>query len=102
MQSQQEQSLRATNAELEKQLAAKNRDLEIEAALERVRTVAMGMRKPGDLLSICRALFAELQLLDFSDLRNAIIHTYLNVNYLIDYDYSDFTQGHISHIPYSD
>jgi hypothetical protein len=102
MQSQQEQSLRAKNDELEKRLAAKNRELEIEAALERVRAVAMGMRKPGDLLSICRALFAELQLLDFSDLRNAIIHTYLNVNYLIDYDYSDFTQGHISHIPYSD
>ena len=33
----------------------KNRDLEVEASLERVRAVAMGMRRPDDMLD-----FAEL------------------------------------------
>ena len=101
MKSQQEQSLEIINAELEKQLAEKNRDLQIEASLERVRTVAMSMRKPADLLSICESLFRELQLLDFGNLRNALVHTYLNSNYIIDYDYSDFSKGTINHIPYS-
>ncbi|GAB4372503.1 MAG: hypothetical protein Kow0042_15850 [Calditrichia bacterium] len=47
-------------AELEKQVAEKtadllkkNQELEIEAALERVRTVAMGMSTSDDLLNIC-------------------------------------------------
>ena len=101
MKSHQEQSLEIKNAELEKQLAEKNRDLQIEASLERVRTVAMSMRKPDDLLSICESLFRELQLLDFGDLRNALVHTYSNSNYIIDYDYSDFSKGTINHIPYS-
>ncbi|HEY4195084.1 MAG TPA: hypothetical protein VGM63_06095, partial [Mucilaginibacter sp.] len=102
MKNKQEQDLELKNAELEKQLAAKNRELEIEASLERVRAVAMGMTRPEDLLNISRSLFKELQLLEFSDLRNAIIHTYTDdQSYFIDYDYSDFTKGHISHIPYS-
>ena len=37
-------------AVLEKKLIVKNRELEIEAALERVRTVAMDMKNPDDLL----------------------------------------------------
>jgi len=44
--------LEETIEELEhkrKAVEAQNRELEIEASLERVRTVAMGMRKPGDL-----------------------------------------------------
>ncbi len=101
MKSQQEHSLEIKNAELEKQLAEKNRDLQIEASLERVRTVAMSMRKPDDLLSICESLFLELQQLDFGNLRNVIVHTYLNSNYIIDYDYSDFSKGTVNHIPYS-
>ena len=101
MKSQQERSLEIKNAELEKQLAEKNRYLQIEASLERVRTVAMSMRKPADLLSICESLYRELQLLDFGNLRNALVHTYLNSNYIIDYDYSDFSKGTIIHIPYS-
>jgi signal transduction histidine kinase/coenzyme F420-reducing hydrogenase delta subunit len=74
MKSPKEQSLAAKNAELEKQLAAKNRDLEIEAALERVRTVAMGMRAADDLLNICKILFEELTSLGFTELRNAMIN----------------------------
>ncbi len=52
----------------------KNRDLEIEAALERVRTVAMGMRAANDLLSIGKILFEELTTLGFAELRNAMIN----------------------------
>ncbi len=74
MDSKQEKLLRARAAELEKQLVEKSRDLEIEASLERVRTMAMGMRTPDDLLSICQILFEELTALGFVELRNAMIN----------------------------
>ena len=84
------------------ELEEKNRKLEIEAALERVRTVAMSMEKPDDILKICEALFKELQKSGFSELRNALINTFVDEkNYFIDYAYSDFTGGTISRIPYS-
>ncbi|MGZ3776419.1 MAG: hypothetical protein ACXVI9_02105, partial [Mucilaginibacter sp.] len=57
-----------------KAVEEKNRDLEIEAALERVRTVAMGMRAADDLLNICKILFEELTALEFAELRNAMIN----------------------------
>ena len=57
-----------------KAVEEKNRDLEIEAALERVRTVAMGMRTADDLLNICKILFQELVALGFGELRNAMIN----------------------------
>ncbi|MBS1502569.1 MAG: hypothetical protein JST32_10935, partial [Bacteroidetes bacterium] len=74
MDSKLEKSLLSRTAELEKELAEKTSQLEIEAALERVRTVAMGMRTPNDLLSICKVLFEELTALGFSELRNAMIN----------------------------
>ena len=84
------------------EIVDKTHELEIEAALERVRAVAMSMNTPDDLLNICKALFKELQHLQFGEVRNAIIHTYLEEkNYFIDYDYSDFNNEHISQIPYS-
>src|SRR5450755_1498519 len=52
--------LEETIEELEqkrKAVEAQNRELEIESSLERVRAVAMGMRKPDDLLGICEVLF---------------------------------------------
>src|SRR5215471_10133337 len=54
--------LEETIEELEqkrKAVEAQNRELEIQNALERVRTIAMGMSKPDDLLSICEILFHE-------------------------------------------
>ena len=97
--------LEETIAELEqkrKAVEAQNRELEIESSLERVRTVAMSMNKPDDLLSICEVLFKELRALGFTELRNALIYTFVDEkNYFNDYDYSDFTGGNISHIPYS-
>ena len=44
------------NAELKQQLAANARKLKIETSLERVRTVAMTMKKPADMLEICKTI----------------------------------------------
>jgi signal transduction histidine kinase len=65
--------LEETIEELElkrKAVEAKNRELEIEAALERVRAVAMGMNKPDDMLEICYTIANQLQLLKVAELRN--------------------------------
>ena len=84
------------------ELEQKNRELEIESALERVRTVAMSMHKQDDLMEICKAVYVELQALGFSELRNTLIDTFVDEeNYFIDYDYSEFTGGTSSKIPYS-
>src|SRR6186997_745015 len=69
--------LEETIEELEqkrKAVEAQNKELEIESSLERVRAVAMGMRKPCDLLDICQILYTELLALGFSELRNAMIN----------------------------
>ena len=65
------------NEELQKQveekaaeLIQKNRELEIEASLERVRTVAMSMQKPDDLLDVCKIISDQLELLNVTDIRN--------------------------------
>jgi uncharacterized protein YcgL (UPF0745 family) len=97
--------LEETIEELEqkrKAVEAQNRELEIESSLERVRAVAMGMKKSDDLLSICEVLFKELQTLGFSNLRNALINTFADEqHYFIDYDFSDFAGGSSTRIPYS-
>ena len=62
---------KARNAELQaavdvktKELLAKNRDLEIEAALERVRGRAMAMRSSDELADLVTLVFQELTALD--------------------------------------
>ncbi|TFV93636.1 hypothetical protein E4S40_15445 [Algoriphagus kandeliae] len=52
------------------ELETKNRELEIEASLERVRTVAMGMKKPEDMLDVCRILADQLQGFGIENIRN--------------------------------
>src|SRR5215467_267832 len=95
MNTQQDLQLQKRMAELERQLANnlielenKNRDLEIESSLEQVRTVAMAMRKPGDMLEICKTISDQLSLLNVKEVRNvqtAIFNeqkgTYLNHEY---------------------
>ena len=84
------------------ELEYKNRELLIETSLEKVRAVAMGMHKPDDMLNVCRVLFQELISLGFDELRNTLIHAFVDAeHYFIDYDYSDATGGHIAKIPYS-
>ncbi len=83
------------------ELEEKNQELEIETSLERVRTVAMGMKKPDDLLTICEVLFNELYKIGFKKMRCSLIHIFKDEqNYFDDYDYSDFTGGKISTIPF--
>ncbi|MCW8803956.1 MAG: nuclear transport factor 2 family protein, partial [Ignavibacteriaceae bacterium] len=89
-------------AEKTENLLAKNKELEIEASLERVRAVAMSMNKSDDLLSICEISFKEFQKLGFDNLRNTIIHI-LNdeKGFFLDYDYSDYLSGSINNISYN-
>jgi serine phosphatase RsbU (regulator of sigma subunit) len=80
---------------------AQAREAQIEAALERVRAVAMSMIKSEDLLSICEVSFNEFKKLRFDNIRNALIHIqYDGQKYFMDYDYSDLTGGAISKIEY--
>src|SRR6266496_2376102 len=76
-----------------KAVEAQNRELEIETALEKVRTVAMGMKEPADMLYVCRMISDQLLQLGFKDIRNVqtvIIypqkHEYLNYQYFTPYD----------------
>ena len=61
MNSKQEQLLTARNAALEKELAAKNRELEIEAALEEVRSRTMAMKKSEELSETAAVLFQQFK-----------------------------------------
>ncbi|MFZ1798540.1 MAG: nuclear transport factor 2 family protein, partial [Chitinophagaceae bacterium] len=83
-------------------LVIKNRDLEIEAALERVRSVAMAMNKAEDLLGICETLYKELQKLGFSELRNSMINIHDDEKEsFINYDFSDFAGAVIATVEYN-
>ncbi len=83
--------LEETIEELEhkrKAVEAQNRELEIESSLERVRTVAMSMNKPDDMLDVCRTISNQLELLAVKEIRNvqtAIFYkekgTYMNYEY---------------------
>ena len=70
------------------ELEHKNRELEIEAALEKVRVIALGMKAPDDMLDICKTISLQLQLLGVKEIRNvqtAIFYvnrgTYMNYEY---------------------
>ncbi|MGN6194916.1 MAG: GAF domain-containing sensor histidine kinase [Ginsengibacter sp.] len=103
-----EEQLLLKNSLLEKELAAKNRELEIEASLERVREKAMAMRASEELKEVVKTLFEELTHLDVnlqacliatfdpvtSDQRSWIIHLKSNEPYslLIPYNEQPFYQ----------
>ena len=88
--------LEETIEELEqkrKAVEAQNRELEIESALERVRTVAMSMNQPDDMLEACKTISLQLELLNVKEIRNvqtAIFyeakHTYVNFEYYTKHD----------------
>lgn len=98
--------------ELEKQVAertadllVKNHELAIEAALERVRAVAMSMKKPADMLDVCKVIAAQLQQFGVDHIRNvqlAIINEskgqYICYQYFPTYDQTTIeeTQYHKS------
>ena len=60
-----------------KAIEEQNRELEIETSLERVRTSAMRMNAPADMLGVCKIICQQLELLNVKDIRNvqtAIFH----------------------------
>jgi signal transduction histidine kinase len=59
-------AIKRRTAELEN----KNRELEIEAALERVRAVAMEMQTPEEMLNVCRIISDELTRFGVDAIRN--------------------------------
>ena len=72
------------------ELENKNHELEIESSLERVRAIALGMRKSEDLLNVCERLFKELKTLGFDELRNTMINIHNDKEEtFLNYDYSD-------------
>ena len=96
--------LEETIEELEqkrKAVEAQNRELEIEASLERVRAQAMGMTKADDLLNVCEVLFKELEVLGFEFLRNSMVAVFNDDEVSFQsYDYSDHLGRIHSVIPY--
>jgi hypothetical protein len=60
------EKLESRIAELEKKLAEKSRELEIEAALERVRARAMGMRYTFELSDVLSVLYEQYDILDIT------------------------------------
>jgi len=81
-----EKSLDEKIAELE----IKNHELIVEAALERVRTVAMGLKKSSELINVCEIVYKELIRLGFSNILNAqvTINQVDKKSYWV-FDYSD-------------
>ena len=70
------------------ELENKSRELEIETSLERVRSSALAMKKPEDMLDVCRIISDQLQSLGVNEIRNvqtAIFYetkkTYINFEY---------------------
>jgi signal transduction histidine kinase len=70
------------------ELENKNYELKIEAALERVRTVAMAMKRPEDMLEVCRTISEQLEQLNVKDIRNVqTIIIYENKKVYVNYEY---------------
>jgi serine phosphatase RsbU (regulator of sigma subunit) len=94
--------LEETIEELEQKRKAveeQNRELEIETTLEKVRTIAMGMREPADMLDVCKTISLQLQSLDVKEIRNvqtAIFYeqrgTYMNYEYYAKHDRTFITE----------
>jgi signal transduction histidine kinase/ketosteroid isomerase-like protein/DNA-directed RNA polymerase subunit N (RpoN/RPB10) len=84
------------------ELENKNRELEIEASLEKIRVQALGMRKPDHLLDICETLYSELCKMGFDELRNAMINIYEeNKTYFLNYDYAPGPGKTVTKMPYN-
>ena len=99
-------TLKSENTKLQKaitertvELEKKNNELAIEAALERVRAVALSMNKPADMLEVCSIIAAELDKLNVQEIRNvqtAIFYeekgTYMNYEYYAKHDKKIITE----------
>src|SRR6185295_8372911 len=97
-----EKDLLKRTAKLEKELAVQKHELQIEAALEKVRVVAMGMNKPGDLPAVCKTLYEQFLRLGFSEMRNAMVNIHNDEDKsFINYDYSKEIGKSSNHLTYN-
>ena len=81
------------------ELEYKNRELEIETALEKVRAIAMSMKNREDMLAICKEISYQLSTLGVKNIRNiqtAIFYasrgTYMNYEYYAKHDKTIITE----------
>lgn len=78
------------------------REAQIEASLERVRSVAMGMRQASDLLEICETSYVELLKLGFTELRNTMINIHNDADEkFLNYDYSKYAGKSVTKYGYN-
>lgn len=86
-----------------KKAEAQAREAEIQLALEKVRMVALSLKKSEEMLQVAKALYEELVKLGFSNIRNAIIDiSNGDDDTFTDYDYSDEMSGTITQMSYHD
>jgi signal transduction histidine kinase len=78
---------------LKAELLEKERELAVEASLEKVRAAALVMKEPADMLGICRIISRQLKKLGVKEIRNvqtAVFHpekgTYTNFEYYAKHD----------------
>jgi signal transduction histidine kinase len=81
---------------------AQAREATIQASLEKVRAVAMGMNKSADLLDVCETMFKEFLALGFEEMRNTMINIHNDAEKkFVNYDYSDAAGKTINHLAYN-
>jgi signal transduction histidine kinase len=102
------ESLQQQNKKLERELEKKSaslkrmkRGVEIEASLERMRVVAINMRKSEDLVKVCKSIYRELISLRFNNIHKAqiAIKSEVKGSYLLT-EYSDFNVAFMLKAPY--
>ncbi len=79
------------------------REAQIEASLEKVRSVALSLKKSDEMLDIAQVLYEQLLELGFANIRNAIIDIKNgDDDTFTDYDYSHEMSGTITQMSYQD
>lgn len=82
---------------------AQAKEAKIEASLEKVRTVALIMKKSDEMLDIAQALYIQLLELGFTNIRNAIIDLHdEKTETFLDYDYSHDMGRTVTRMSYYD
>src|SRR6186713_1726234 len=92
--------------ELNEKIEKANEELKIERSLERVRTAAMAMNEPADMLEVCKIISDQLEILDVKKIRNvqtAIFYeeksVYMNYEYYAKHDKKLITEVDYSNHP---
>ena len=101
-----EKSLQLQKQQLERKLEQKamvikrvKRNLEIEASLEKVRSIALRMKRAEDMPEVCKTIALQLQSLGLKEIRNvqtAIFYenrgSYMNYEYYARHDKTVITE----------